>query len=56
MNGEDLLMMKLLAKMLSRKNNKSKEEDCCEQAIGSSYDISSVEYIEPLIKFMKNKK
>lgn len=56
MNSGDRLIMKLLAKMLSRKNNKSKEEDGCEQDIGSSYDISSVEYIEPLIKFMKNKK
>lgn len=48
-------MMKLFAKMISRKNNKSKEKDDCEQDIRNSYDISSVEYIEPLIKFMKNK-
>lgn len=49
----DRLIMKTLAKMLSRKNNKSSEEAGCEQAIGSSYDISSREYIVPLVQFVQ---
>ncbi|MBU3132613.1 flavodoxin domain-containing protein [Clostridium gasigenes] len=50
----DRLIMKSLAKMLSSKNKKSKEESGCEEAIVKSHDISSREYIEPLVRFIKN--
>jgi len=49
----DYLIMKALAKMLSSKKDKNSEEAGCEQAIGSSYDISSREYIAPLIQFIQ---
>ena len=47
------MIMKILAKILSRKKDKSSDEAGFEQAIGSSYDISSREYIAPLIQFIK---
>ncbi|MGL5351808.1 MAG: hypothetical protein ACRDA5_00635, partial [Clostridium sp.] len=50
----DRLIMKSLAKMLSSKNDKSKENYGCQQAIINSHDISSKEYIEPLVRFIKN--
>lgn len=49
----DRMIMKILAKILSRKKDKSSDEAGFEQAIGSSYDISSREYIAPLIQFVK---
>lgn len=52
----DRLIMKTLANMLSRKKDKNSDEAGCEQAIGSSYDISSREYIMPLIQFVQAKK
>lgn len=45
--------MKTLTKMLSNKNDKDLVEAGCEQAIAHSYDISSREYITPLLKFLK---
>lgn len=50
----DRLIMKLFAKILSSKKDKSKEDDGCQQAIVESHDISSKEYIEPLVRFVKN--
>lgn len=52
----DRLIMKTLAKILSRKKGKNSDEIGCEQAIGSSYDISSREYILPLVQFVQAKK
>ncbi len=49
----DRMIMKTLSKILSRKKDKSSDEAGFEQDIGSSYDISSREYIAPLIKFVK---
>ncbi|MBU6135292.1 MULTISPECIES: hypothetical protein [Clostridium] len=49
----DRMIMKTLSKILSRKKDKSSDEAGFEQAIGSSYDISSREYIAPLIQFVK---
>lgn len=48
----DKLIMKALAKMLENKNDKDLVETGCEQAIGHSYDISSREYITPLLEFL----
>nr|WP_272470254.1 nucleotidyltransferase domain-containing protein [Clostridium tertium] len=49
----DRMIMKTLSKILSRKKDKSSDEAGFEQDIGSSYDISSREYIAPLIQFVK---
>lgn len=51
----DRLIMKTVAKMLSRKKNKSSEEAGFEEAILGSYDSSSREYIVPLINFVQGK-
>ncbi|WP_291648339.1 flavodoxin domain-containing protein [Clostridium sp.] len=49
----DRMIMRTLAKILSNKKDKSPNEAGFEQAIGSSYDISSKKYIVPLIQFVK---
>ena len=53
MNIGDKLIMKALAKMLGSKKDKNSEESGCEQAIGHSYDISSREYISPLLEYIR---
>ena len=53
MGFSDKLIMKALAKMLKNKNDKDSVEAGCEQAIGHSYDISSREYITPLLEFLE---
>lgn len=54
MGTVDHLIMKSLAKILSSKNKKNIEESGCEQAIVKSHDISSIEYIDPLVRFIKS--
>ncbi len=53
MNLGDKLIMKALAKMLANKKDKNSVESGCEQAIGASYNISSREYISPLLEYIK---
>ncbi len=48
----DMLIMKTLAKILGKKNNKNAVEAGCEQAIGRSYNISSRKYITPLLDYL----
>ncbi len=55
MGAVDRLIMKTLDKMLNGKKNKNSDEIGCEQAIGSSYDISSREYILPLVQYVQGK-
>ncbi len=45
----DRLMMRVFAAMLRRKRDKSESERAMEEAIGHSYDLSSREFIAPLI-------
>lgn len=45
-------LMKTMSNVLSKKKNKDNVEEGFAQAIKSSYDISSKEYAEPLIKFL----
>lgn len=53
MNIIDRLIMKSLARMLTKKNKKSNEESGCQEAITKSHDISSKEFIQPLVDFIK---
>ncbi len=48
----DKLMMKVFAAMMKRKKEKNEYEKAMAQALGSSYDFSSKEYIQPLVSFM----
>ncbi len=45
----DKLMMKVFASMVKRKKEKSEYETAMAQALGNSYDLSSKEYIKPLV-------
>lgn len=49
MGGFDRMLMKLFAKIMSKKKDKTAEEEGFSQAISSSYDSSSKEFIRPLI-------
>lgn len=53
MSLTDRLMMKVAAVMVRNKKNKTAQDIAFEQAIKSSYDISSKEYIEPLVSYLK---
>ncbi len=48
----DRTIMKMMSKVLSKKQNMDSAEEGFAQAIKSSYDISSREYAEPLIKYL----
>lgn len=48
----DRLMMKAAALMLKKKKDKDASDEAFQQAIASSYDISSETYIEPLVSFL----
>lgn len=43
-------IMKMMSKILDKKKNKDSEEEGFAQAIKNSYDITSKEYAEPLIR------
>ena len=51
----DKMIMKMLSFMLSKQKDKSEYDAGFEQAIKSSYDISSKEYAMPLIQYLSNK-
>lgn len=55
MGAGDRIIMKTLAKFLSNNRNKNSVENGCEQAIQNSYDISSIEYIYPLVNYVREK-
>jgi hypothetical protein len=46
--------MKMLAKVLDKKQNKNEFEEGWEQAIKKSYNISDEKYIQPLIKCLQD--
>lgn len=48
----DRLMMKGLSAMIKRKKNKTARDLAFEQQIADSFDISSEEYIEPLVAYI----
>lgn len=49
----DKMMMKVFAAIVKRKKDKSEYEKVFENSISASHDISSKEYIEPLINYLK---
>ena len=54
MGFADRTIMKIVSKFMSGKKDKTDNEAGFEQAIQNSYDISSREYIMPLIRFIKD--
>ncbi len=50
----DRMMMKTAAKIMSKQKHQNPEDAGFAEAIQSSYDISSREYIEPLVAHIKN--
>ncbi|MCL2812398.1 MAG: flavodoxin domain-containing protein [Clostridia bacterium] len=51
----DRTLMKMVAKFMSKKKEKSKDESAFAQAITASYDISSKEYVMPLVQCVNEK-
>ena len=51
----DRIIMKTVSRLMQRKKDKNEEEAGFEQAIRHSYDISSKEYIMPVVTFVRNK-
>lgn len=49
----DHTIMKMVAKMMEKKKDKDSNETGFLQATTKSYDISSDEYVEPLVTFLK---
>ncbi len=49
----DKMIMKMMAKMLSKKEDKTDNEAGCEQVITDAHDISSKEYIAPLVQYIR---
>ena len=54
MGTGDKLIMKTLARFLSKRSDKTAVEAGTEKAIGSSYDITSKEHITPLLKYIES--
>lgn len=48
----DQLMMKVFHVMVKRKKDKNEYEKAMEKALGNSYDLSSKEYIGPLVAYV----
>lgn len=52
MNFTDKAMMKMFSFMMNQKKNKTPDEIRFAKMIACSYDISSKEYIQPLLKYL----
>ena len=52
MSFPDKTLMKMMANMLSKKEDKSDTEEGMEQSIKSSYDIKNEKYTQPLIDYL----
>lgn len=50
MSAASKLMMKMFVKALKAKKDKTKEEEVMIKMIASSYDISDIKYIEPILE------
>ena len=45
--------MKMFAKMMAKKKDKTEEEKGMAEMIGKSYDISDRKYIQPMVECLK---
>lgn len=50
----DRLLMKMMANMLKKKENKDETDAGMEQAILSSFDSTSEDYIQPIVEYIRN--
>lgn len=53
MSASSRVMMKMYAKMLKAKKNKSADDEAMIKMISSSYDLSDRKYIEPIIECLQ---
>lgn len=53
MGAGDRLMMKAASFMMKKKKDKDPYEKAFERALAGSYDISSPEYVKPLVEFVR---
>ena len=56
MSAPSKLMMKMFIKTLKAKKDKTEEEEYMIKMISSSYDISDIKYIEPILNCLKEEK
>lgn len=52
----DRTLMRIFSKMMEKKKDKTASDEECAKAITASYDISSKDYIKPLVKYIKEGK
>lgn len=52
MSATSKLMMKMFVKALKAKKNKTQEDEIMIKMISSSYDISDIKYIEPILEYL----
>ena len=53
MSASSRAMMKMYAKILKAKKNKSEDDEAMIKMISSSYDLSDRRYIEPIIECLQ---
>lgn len=51
MSGRHRIMMKLFARMVANKKNKTKDEEIMAEMISKDYDISDRRYIQPIMEY-----
>ncbi len=54
MSTKSKLMMKMFIKVLKSKKNKTEKDEILIKIISSSYDISDIKYIEPILECLKD--
>lgn len=53
MNFFNRVVMKIFARMVAKKKDKTEAEAQMAKMIGQSYDISDRRYIEPVVRFIR---
>ena len=53
MNGPSKLAMKMFVSALKKKKDQTEEEKIMTKMIATSYDISDIKYIEPLVEYLE---
>lgn len=53
MSFKHRMMMKMFAKMMAGKKDKTKDEEIMAEMIGKDYDITDRKYIQPIIEYLK---
>ena len=55
MNGPSKIAMKMFVSALKKKKDVTEEEKIAIRMMSSSYDISDIKYIEPIVSYLSEK-